>query len=648
MKNVKRITAGLLMLAMGISVAGCGEKKEVNNSKLDIEPIDFTQYKDSEEVPSWEGEKLSLIKWEQASNTSSKTNKSKIVTDDPISKELERITGITYSVDESFDNSGNSYDAVVAKLIAADDFPHMVENLPDPSSLIKSEYLWDLEPYLEKYAPTLYKLFGPESKTLYGDLWEYQKETYGGIYEISIPNWDLNTGANSLTALKEIDGSIDMTSEQIRGIADTDISAYPYFYMRDDILKQLYPQAHTVAELKEIFNKNGKFTEEEIFDVPINSSEDFLDMLYKIKDLKLKDGNADVYPMFTHVGSDNWPILVQLGGMFGYATATPGENPNYFSYWDMKEGKILPTFKQPWFKDILKMYNKLIRDEVSSPEALVDTKQLFDEKLNNGRYIVCYGQYFPSEANLGGKYAYRKVYCNYTSADESKYLFAQYDYTQFNRYSFFNSSVSEEQLVQILQMFEFVASNAGQKLMFWGPKSEGWYTENEDGTLSYNDENVKKEMLFEAEEGTETIEPMGLAVTWPGKVKIGTTKYVPKAMYCDEMKTWESEFNAARIKKQELVPSNVPNVYNRKVLETIPEMKRFWDARNGFEDSLLKVFAAQDDEEFEKLYNTMVKYAEDNGLTDETFTEFNNYYKNDLNKDYMHYIEEKKKEVSGN
>ena len=645
MKNLKRIIAFLLVLTMGISIAGCGEKKEKNNVKTNIEPIDFTQYKDSEEVPSWEGEKLSLIKWEQASNTSSTTSKSKIVTDDPVSKELERITGITYSVDESFDNGGNSYDAVVAKLIAADDFPHIVENLPDPSSLIKSDYLWDVEPYMEKYAPTLYRIFGPSSKTLYGDLWNYQKETYGGIYEISIPTV---SGANSLTALKDIDNSIDITPEQIRAIADTDISDYPYFYMRDDILKQLYPQAHTVAELKEIYNKNGSFTKEEILDVPINSPDEFIDLLYRIKDLNLKDGDAEVYPMFTHVGADNWPVLVQLGGMFGYATATPGENPNYFSYWDMEEGKILPTFKQPWFKDILKMYNKLIRDEVCSPEALVDTKQLFDEKLNNGRYIVCYGSYCPSDANINGDFRYRKVFCNFTSADESKYLFAQYDYTQFDRYSFFKNSVSEEQLVQILQMFEFVASNAGQKLMFWGPKSEGWYTEYEDGTLTYKDEQVKKEMLFSAENGTETIEPMGLAVTWPSKVKIGTTKYVPKAMYSDEMKRWTTEYNGSRIKKQVLVPSNVPNVYNRKVLETIPEMKRFWDSRNGFEDALLKVFAAQDDEEFEKLYNTMVKYAEDNGLTDKTFEEFNDYYVNVLNKDYMHYIEEKKNEISGN
>ena len=51
--------------------------------------------------------------------------------------------------------------------------------------------------------------------------------------------------------------------------------------------------------------------------------------------------------------------------------------------------------------------------------------------------------------------------------------------------------------------------------------------------------------------------------------------------------------------------------------------------------------------EFEKLYDNMVKYAEENGLNDATFEEFNNYYVNELNKDYMHYIEEKKAEIAG-
>jgi len=642
---MKKIVSCLLAASMSLALISCSKKDGNEEINLDIETVDFSQYKDSEDIPAWEGEKLSLIKWGQASNTASKVSKTEIVTDDPVSKELERITGITYSADESFDNNGNSYDAVIAKLIAADDFPHIAEGIPDATQLVKGDYLWNIEPYLKKYAPTLYKLFGAESKTLYGDFWKYQMDTYGGIYELPI-----GYISRGLEDMRDKDGTVDLTDQQLRAILNKDISYYPYFYMRDDILKQLYPQAHTVAELKEIYEKNGEFTAEEILDVPINSTEEFIDLLYRIKDLGLKDGDAEVYPTFTHVGADNWPVLVQLGGMFGYATAVPGENPNYFSYYDMTDDTIKPTFKQEWFKDILKTYNKLIRDEVASPEALIDTNQLFKEKLNNGRYIVCYGSYYPSESALAGKYAYRKVYCNFPSVDESKFLYNDYDYTKNHKITFFKSSLDEKQLVQVLRMIEFVASDVGQKLMYWGPKSAGYYTEHEDGTLTYNDEDVKNQMLKPSQYGKDKIMKMGLGYgtvsAWPGKIYINTTKYDPKAMYAAEMETWSSAYDAARIKKQILTPSVAPNIYDSKALEKLPEVQRFWNARNGFEDALLKVFAASDDKEFEELYNKMIKYADDNGLTDEAYEQYTELYKNELNKSYMHYIEEKKAEIN--
>jgi len=274
---------------------------------------------------------------------------------------------------------------------------------------------------------------------------------------------------------------------------------------------------------------------------------------------------------------------------------------------------------------------------------------LFKEKLNNGRYIVCYGSYYPSEAALGGKYAYRKVYCNFPSVDESKFLYNDYDYTKNHKITFFKSSLDEEQLVQVLRMIEFVATEVGQKLMYWGPKSAGYYTEHEDGTLTYNDEAVKQQMIMPSKYGNDKIIKMGLGYgtnsAWPGKIYINTTKYDPKAMYASEMETWSGAYDGARIKKQILTPSVAPNIYDSKSLEKLPEVQRFWNARNGFEDALLKVFAASSDAEFEELYQKMVKYADDNGLTDKAYEEYTELYKNELNKSYMHYIEEKKAEM---
>lgn len=630
---MKKIIALLLAVSMLCILPSCVETPK--QTAKEIQPVDFANYQDSEDIPDWQGEKLELVKWEQASNPNSSTNKTVIVTDDPVSKELERVTGITYSVDESFDNGGDNFDAVVAKLIATDEFPHIAEGIPDPSSLIQGGYLWNVEPYLEKYAPTIYRMFGPDSKTLYGDQWRYQMETYGGIYELGIGDT-----AQAVKDLKEKDGSVDFTENEISALMGNGSSAYPYFYMRDDILKQLYPEAHTVAELQEIYKQNGKFTQEEILDVPIESPQDFIDLLYKIKDLNLMDGKEKVYATFTHTGMDNWPVLVMLGSMFRYASATPGSNVNYFSYYDMKDDTLKATFKQPWFKDVLKMWNKMIRDGVASEEALIDTNSIFKEKLNNGRYIVCYGSYYPTEESLNGKYAYRKVFARY-KVDMDSYLYNAYDYTSWNRYTFFKGALSEQQLIQVLQMLEFMATEAGQKLMNWGPKSAGYYVEESDGKLRFVDEEVQQLITDGKSFNTDKVKQMGLGATWPTKIKLSTTKYVRNIMYAEELGSWETAFDAALIEEQEFTPSYAPTIYGAETLVKIPEAKRFWDARNGFEEALVKVFAAQSDEEFEDLYQKMVDYAELNGLTDETFAQYNEFYKNELNALYMPYIRER-------
>ena len=65
---MKKIISMILAITVVAGTAtGC--KKE-GSSMLDNEAYktDFSQYKSSDEIPSWEGENLSIIKWVQASN----------------------------------------------------------------------------------------------------------------------------------------------------------------------------------------------------------------------------------------------------------------------------------------------------------------------------------------------------------------------------------------------------------------------------------------------------------------------------------------------------------------------------------------------------------------------------------------------------
>ena len=619
---MKKSVSLLLALNIMLIMLSCCKKIDVSQKKL-FDSVDFSQYKDTDDIPSWKGEKLKLIKWTCAGSANASYPRTFPLKDDPISKEIERVTGVSFDIDKSFDNGGSSYDSVIGKVLASNTFPHIGEGIPGIKDLVENNILWNIEPYLEKYAPTVYKLFGNANGTWYKDLWEDQKKTYGGVYEISF-----GSDARGLYDLAK-NGYYELTDQQLDSELGYGDSSYPFCYVRSDILKKLYPQAHSIDELKEIYEKNGKFTEEEIFDVPINSPEDFKNMLYAIKDLNLSENGKPVYATFTHVGSDNWPVFCQFGPMFGFGANNTAFN--YFCYYDKNSNTIKPTYKEPWFKDLLKTYQKLILDGVASEDALIDTNAIFGEKIKNGLYAVGYGSYIKSEYT--GSKAMRKVYGKYKINDKD-YIYSTFDYTSYNKLTFFKS-MSECELIQVLNMLEYLASDAGQKMSYWGTREMGLYTEEADGTLKYKDETIRNEMCNPNFYGYENIEKLGLhTYSWPGSLKVIASKYRPNLSYVGNGQTWNSAFDAVFIEKLHLTKCKPPLIFSSEAQSAVPNLKFFWDSRKGFEDELLKVFAAKNDAEFEKQYRKVLNYAETHGLTDETFAAFNKFYKEDFNKEY--------------
>ncbi|MBP3360820.1 MAG: hypothetical protein J6N52_08210 [Clostridia bacterium] len=618
MKNVK-LTAFALAAALSIiSFGGCKQKQE-EEAEIDISQFfDFNQYKLSDEIPDWQGKKLNLIKWTEANSPNSSVEKKNRPDSDVVSPEFERITGVNYNVDESFDNTGGSFDAKVAQMIAAKNFPDVAEGVPEIKNLVEINALWKIDDLLEKYAPNLYKLFGPESP-VFKEYWQDQIDNYGGIYELP---------SGMLSALRDMKaaGMSDISDEALSSILGPGLSPYPYFYMRDDILKKLYPEASTQDEMEELFNQKGSLTLEEMLDVPIDSPGDFVDMLYKIKDLNLKDGTNEVYPIYTHTGSDNWPVLSILTGMFGVGC-------DYFSYYDKEDHTIKYTFKQDWFKDIVKMYNKWIRDGIASKEALLDTNAIFNEKISNGRYIVAYGS-APNNDNLVGDFKYRKVYARY-KVNYDKFLATTYNY-QGTRWVFFKQNLSESDMAQILRAFDFAASDPGCKLMNWGPESAGLYTEDENGKLQYKDEELAQQMTLGK---GELVEKYGLlAGTWPGRYTMKATKYHPRSYYNGDL-SFDIGYNPAYYGNVQQIKTNAACIYSAQATAAIPELNTFWQSRKTFEDALLKVFASTSDQDFENNYQAVITLAEKNGLTDETLAKYDDYFRNKLNKNYMKNLE---------
>lgn len=630
---MKKTVAVICMVLCAICLSACVRSrgaKAGENAITQSNLFDFNQYDDASDVPSWAGHTLKLKIWAYAGGPNA-SNKGKVSQNDVVTPEIRRITGVEFDKEGSFDNNGDSFDVKAAKLIAAGEYPHVASSIVNLAGFVSQNVLWRLDEYLPKYAPNLYRYFGPD--TIYGEEWERQMKTYGGVYDI--PS-DFN-----MPLMRDMEAhsqSFGLTQQEIDRIVGPDLPPNGYFYIRDDILKMIYPETKTCAELKDIYTENGKFTKEQMLDVPINSPEDFIKLLYKIKALNIQQDGKEVYPIYVNDGGDNWALLVGLGNMMGYNGNYL--DANYFTYWDKESKRVEYAFCQSWFKDLMKTYNRLVRDGVASPESLLDTDTIFKEKLNNGMYAVSYYFNKPDEKSLADKpYQYRKVYANY-EVNSEKFLFTTLDYNEGASRTAFFKTLSEQELIQTLRAFDFMASDPGQKLSVWGPRSAGLFFEK-DGRRFYTDKELEAAVLSGVPNDMTLFYNLKIGghskalVAWPGYPGMSVNKYHPMVYNTKEAKhpgNWLENFDLGYFMQLKRVSSKTPALW--KQVDTIPEVKKFWETRQTFEDALKKVLAANSDSQFEKLYSELLLVAEQNGLTEETLIQFNTEFEN-YNQEYM-------------
>lgn len=615
---MKKILALLMASLLSLSVlAGCGKKEET--AEGDIQDFAINELgntvEDSSDLPDWTGKKLELTMW-YGSGTSA-LNKDKKADKDVVTPEIYRVTGVKFSETKSFDNNGELMDAKISKIIAANDWPDVVVN-PERAVLdkmIDADMVYDLTDLIPQYCPNIQKLIEQG-----GDTPHLKSERKDGRLYHLVP------GVSVKYMYPDIEPSLLARVE-------TPVDPNGFVYVRDDILKQLYPEAKTQKEIEEMYVENGSFTKDQILDVTFNSADEFFDFLRNIKALNIKDGNREVYPIYVADGIDNWSLLTLLSGhLYGYNTKSVGTN--YFTYYDKESKQVEYMFKQPFFKEILKNWTQLVQDDIANPDSLIDNRASYEEKINNGQYAVLYGQAVPDQnvLNAGNKgYSYRKVYIN-VPMNSDKFLFAQKGESG-NRFAILKSdNIKEEDLPQVLRFFDFMVSKAGQRLAYWGPRSAGLFTE-ENGVRKFVDENLEAEVVYDA--AKDLMYQYNLqSVSWPG---YPYTASIDQPKLVGDIKRQESEanryFSLGAVEIPETTVATAADIWNFDGYG-VENVSKFWAARQSFENALTKILIAKDDTEFEQLYSEMIATAERNGLTDDTLKEINEAYK-ELNADYM-------------
>lgn len=588
---------------------------------------------DTSELPDWTGEKLEITVWDAAGTDAIF---GKISEDNVTFKEIERVTGVVINAEDSFSNGGDSIDAKLPKLIASGEFPTLIKGYNISSQfhdLYENGYLADLTEYYENGSLDHLQHWLPVEE-LEELLYSKERAEDGSLFLIPSVNpfpFHLAVGYSVPELNAEYYNTYGTRPTHEGGLRSSEC-----LYIRDDVLKAVRPEALTAAEIEDIYMANGKFTEEEIFDLKLKSTADFVELLRDIKeelasgDYVGLNGEAMEVTYGPNTDTDNWGWMVQLNPAIG------GFMANYFTLLT-EEGAADGTmfewgFKSDIYVDYMKTLNGLVREDIISQNSLVDNAATFDEKKVNGHYAVLYGSGSSGIKTDEADWAYRPLWVDmkYDQTVEIQQL------PTVEYYGIFKDSVPEEQMDQLIHYIDYMCSMVGINCVMYGPESAGLFTVDADGNRVYTDPQLEAAMVY----GEDSKLPVKYGLhnlnmvehTFKHGFICGTVLdwFMPSYKAKATMERKESDafinFNPGTLPGKSLAENCIMadssvNMYSIGLnVESIAE---FWKARAGFEDQMKKVLVAMSDEEFDSQLKALWDYAEEFGLTDETLKEFN-------------------------
>ena len=582
---MKKIMAMLLAVCMICGVlAGCGSTNEVVITTADGE---YTPTKE-----------LAIELWyTQGSDFTPGADLSENVVADWLYEKTK------VKVESIYGNDGGQWDTKLSRLVAGDNMPAIVacgasQGPAHFAKLAASDLIYEItDEMLEKYAPNYLKRVPKETI----DMFRIDGKLYGLPYH-QTSNAETNPNMDEET-LQNVD-------TYIRGISHDEHFA---LYIRDDVLNKIYPETHSFDEIYEVASK-GEPCADMCFDIPITTKEEYIDFMYKIKELGLTTDGGDPVYAFGYSGGDNWEALNLVGGdMMGFS------NQYYTSAWrDDVQEIVLPLVEDVCYQGALEQ-NRMLRDKVFDPESLVNTPESYSEKVLNGQYAIFGGDFVTggvegvnTQLELAGKdYRYRPFNVNIPNLPE--YLPGKTS-AKWTKSLCFTKVNTEEELIQLLNWINVSSSDEFDEIYWWGPKEAGLYTE-ENGVRKYVDDRFNTRFIdgkVAALDNRETkgigIEAVECGVWYVNPVNQKQTLYAPQVYN----KTFSLPAYTAMTKITADSPHAVTKIFPPSYVwaacyANVPEVVEFWAKREKWENAFKITFTATSDEDFDKKWQEAKK-----------------------------------------
>lgn len=599
-----------------------------------------TDIPDSSEFADYTGKNIrSLVAWNTTQTGNFKTYNS---SNDVVSPEIKRITGVSIDNKNSFDNKGSTAEVRYNQLLTMNRIPDIAYG----SGWLDPEDVWDLTDLIDEYCPTI-------KARMPSFVWSNENVNGGQPGKVfAIPYGLGNVNITSVDPLADPEKCVMFQFLE---------ESKPYVLVREDILKDAYPEALTTADIDRIYAEEGKFTEEQLFDINITSAKQFREEFLPKIQKAIDDGGSKyeitpgrrVRTMLVTAGSDHdtWDFLGKLvPGLLGSGYNSNNTN---FSYWDASTQKIESMLYQDFYKNEVYEWAKMIEEgTIVSKTGMTTNHSTLASELNSGYYAIGYLSSSNPAGNMctwkdGTKIPYRKVYLN-IPFDFEKFIYCGTGEANVDSVKFFKSEVSESELPQLLRWLDFQCSRTADKLFAWGPETAGLFDEDENGVRTYKDEELVQQMVFSTAIMGEKVQRYNLsngtvksaAPVFPFYYQAGSM-YHPKATYdLSSLKGLAASYYTSATVCKDMNEKFVglkqyPTIHKWTNVH-LDGVEAVWNKRDNIEDDLKQLLiAGASKNSFDKAWENMQTTLKQSGWTKSYFNgKFTNAFLT-INKDYL-------------
>lgn len=356
--------------------------------------------------------------------------------DDDVAKEIARITGVTLN-NIPIGETAEARDNKLNIMLVSGEYPELLR-VPDGDILqkyIKEQALLPLDDLIEQY--------GPNIKRMYGDtiLKKLQDPDDGKIYRLT--NWHGYTTDGGFFGMN----------------------------IKRDLLQQLDPA---------IADSNNPITPERFYEL--------------LKAFKEKFPTIDGKPSIPLTFSIDQRFFDNNLGALGIFKAAYGIK----EFSEDADHNLKTDIKDPRFGEVLKYLNKLQREKLIDSEWPTLKYQVYAQKLTQGNVFASTGAWFePIAANAElSKNDPMSQYFAYVVAADGVANPPLYSNSETGKESI-SITKNAKDPVRLIKLLDFLASEDGNFLNFWGPQGGLW--DVVDGKRT-----VKPELIAEYQQDPQT------------------------------------------------------------------------------------------------------------------------------------------------